>query len=280
MTTVHRFASYDGTMLAYHRIGAGEPLVCLPGGPARPAGYLGDLGGLSEARELLLLDARGTGASDEPADPSTYLAYRLVADIEALRIHRGLSRMDLLGHSAGAGLAMMYAALHPDRVGGLVLVTPGPRIVGFELTPETLLENLRVRSGEPWFEAAFAEALKDDGSQRGLGPFLYGRWDSAAREHFASPSMRRSSAAMEGYRAEGAFDPERMFAGLARFTAPTLVLTGELDPIMPPRLGQRLAGMLHDARHEVQPGASHYPWVDDPARFSRTVIDFLTRERA
>jgi pimeloyl-ACP methyl ester carboxylesterase len=279
MTAVQRFASHDGTMLAFHRVGAGEPLVCLPGGPARPAGYLGDLGGLSTARELLLLDARGTGASDAPADPSTYLAHRLPADIEALRIHLGLSRLDLLGHSAGAGLALMYAARHPDRVGRLVLVTPGPRIVGLELTPEIWLENLRVRSGEPWFEAAFAEAVKG-GSQRALGPFFYGRWDSVAQRHFASPEMRRSSAALAGYRAEGAFDPERMFAGLARLTAPVLVLTGELDPIMPPRMGSRLVQMLPGARLEVQPGASHYPWIDDPARFSRTVVDFLTRERA
>src|SRR4029450_2944157 len=45
------------------------PLVCLPGGPGRAADYLGDLGGLSAHRQLVLLDNRGTGASATPAAP-------------------------------------------------------------------------------------------------------------------------------------------------------------------------------------------------------------------
>ena len=44
--TMPSFASYDGTELAYRILGDGPPLVCLPGGPGRAAGYLGDLGGL------------------------------------------------------------------------------------------------------------------------------------------------------------------------------------------------------------------------------------------
>ncbi|MEW9515719.1 hypothetical protein AB0F14_03435 [Streptomyces tubercidicus] len=38
------FAAPDGTELAYHAVGEGEPLLCLPGGPMRASGYLGDLG--------------------------------------------------------------------------------------------------------------------------------------------------------------------------------------------------------------------------------------------
>lgn len=39
-----RFASYDGTQIGYRVLGAGPPLVCLPGGPGRASEYLGDLG--------------------------------------------------------------------------------------------------------------------------------------------------------------------------------------------------------------------------------------------
>jgi proline iminopeptidase len=58
------FNSYDGTVLAYRRIGAGDPLVCLPGGPGRDAGYLGDLGGLAQRAgyELIIFEPRGSGA--------------------------------------------------------------------------------------------------------------------------------------------------------------------------------------------------------------------------
>ncbi|MFB7753268.1 alpha/beta hydrolase, partial [Streptomyces sp. NPDC056121] len=66
------FTAPDGTRLAYHVAGEGEPLICLPGGPMRASAYLGDLGGLSKRRRLVLLDLRGTGDSEVPADPSTY----------------------------------------------------------------------------------------------------------------------------------------------------------------------------------------------------------------
>ncbi|MBK6028018.1 alpha/beta fold hydrolase, partial [Streptomyces sp. MBT59] len=99
------FSAYDKTPLAYHLVGEGEPLICLPGGPMRASAYLGDLGGLAARRRLVLPDLRGTGASGVPEDPSTYRCDRLVDDVEALREHLGLERIDVLAHSAGADLA-------------------------------------------------------------------------------------------------------------------------------------------------------------------------------
>ncbi|NGO73341.1 alpha/beta hydrolase, partial [Streptomyces sp. SB3404] len=58
------YTSYDGARLAYRTLGeasASAPLVCLAGGPAREAAYLGDLGGLSAYRPLVIPDSRGTG---------------------------------------------------------------------------------------------------------------------------------------------------------------------------------------------------------------------------
>ena len=117
------FDAADGTRLAYHRAGAGRPLLCLPGGPMQASAYLGDLGGLSAHRSLVLLDLRGTGASAAPADPATYRCDRQVGDVEALRAQLGLDRVDLLAHSAGAALALRYAARHPC----LLYTSPSPR---------------------------------------------------------------------------------------------------------------------------------------------------------
>jgi proline iminopeptidase len=104
------FSSYDGLRLSYAQQGAGPPLICLPGGPGRDPGYLGDLGGLGRAagRELIFLHLRGTGDSAGPGGPATYRCDRMAEDVEALRAHLGLGQLDLLGHSAAGDLAMLY----------------------------------------------------------------------------------------------------------------------------------------------------------------------------
>ncbi|MFG3141499.1 alpha/beta fold hydrolase [Streptomyces sp. NPDC048211] len=267
----------DGTRLAYRTYGEGEPVLCIPGGPA-DSRYLGDLGGLSAHRRLIVPDLRGTGRSAVPEDASTYRCDRLVDDVEALRRHLGLARTDLLGHSAGADIAVQYAARHPSRVGRLALITPGARAVGIDITGEERRERARLRSDEPWFPGAFAalEAIT-----RGTGtdwaavdPFFYGRWDDAARAHHAA-SRPDNPEAVARFGAEGAFDPTATRAALAVFAAPVLLLAGEFDLNSPPRSTAAFAGLFPDAALVVQEGAGHYPWVDDADRFTKAVAAFL-----
>ena len=65
--------------------------------------YFGDLAGLWERFMLVLLNPRGTAGSSRPADPRAYQIEDYVADVEELRVHLGLERMLLLGHSHGGG---------------------------------------------------------------------------------------------------------------------------------------------------------------------------------
>jgi pimeloyl-ACP methyl ester carboxylesterase len=276
------FTSYDGAKLAYHRAGSGPPLVCLPGGPGLEPGYLGDLGGLGRSRELILPDSRGTGDSEVPADPVAYRCDRIARDVEALRAELGLERMDLLGHSAGGTVALLYAAVHPERVGRLILLTPSVRALGLTFSEEEQRAAMRRRSAEPWFEAAWAAAQAaddgDDSAETTLGyqPFCYGRWDDAARAHAAAGLHGRAGAARSGFYAEGAFDPPAVRAALAGLTAPVLVYAGEVDAVSPPDLLARAAGLFPRWELTVQPGAGHYPWVDDPARLSGALGAFLS----
>jgi pimeloyl-ACP methyl ester carboxylesterase len=133
------FSAHDGTKLAYHVFGDGPPVVCLPGGPMQDSVYLGDLGGLSAHRQLIMLDPRGTGQSAIPEDAASYRCDRLVDDVDSLREHLGLDRMDLLAHSAGANLAALYVARQPERVGKLALITPSVVAVGITITGDGYL---------------------------------------------------------------------------------------------------------------------------------------------
>jgi pimeloyl-ACP methyl ester carboxylesterase len=278
------FTTYDGTELAYDVRGEGEPLVCLPGGPMRDAAYLGDLGGLPAHRTLIVLDLRGTGASAEPADPASYRCDRQVADVEALRLHLGLERIDLLGHSGSGNLAMLYAAAHPQRVSSLVLVTPGVKAVGIDVTDEEWDKAVEVFADRPWYPRARAE-LATIGPDTPLpqvmeiiSPFAYGRWDEAARTHAAAVEQEANWEAAEAYYAPGAFDPPATRAALAAFAAPVLILAGEYDGAPTPARVAELAEVFPHAETAVQRGAGHYPWVDDAGAFVRTVAAFLDPE--
>ncbi len=277
---MQRFVAPDATRLAYHVSGGGDPLVCLPGGPGRASSYLGDLGGLAAHRRLVRLDNRGTGESDVPDDPAGYRCDRLVEDVEALREHLGLDTFDLLAHSAAGDLALLYAARHPDRLRRLVLVTPGLAAAGVELTDEEWHEAIQRRSGEPWYDEAYAALMAwdagDDGPENRAtaAPFLYGRWDDTARAHAARQD--RTPAAAEGFYAEGAFDPDTTRAGLSKVTAPVLVLAGALDAAPTPRRAADVAHLFSDGRPVIDPDSAHFPWVTAPKTFADTVGTFLS----
>ncbi|MFJ4787459.1 alpha/beta fold hydrolase [Streptomyces sp. NPDC088794] len=274
------FSAPDGTELAYHLTGEGPPLVCVPGGPMQASAYLGDLGGLSAHRRLVLLDLRGTGESATPDDPSSYRCDRQVDDVEALREHLGLDRLDLLGHSGGTNLALLYAARHPERLRSLMLISPSVYAVGVPVSGEVRRETALLRRDEPWFATGF-EALGEIGAGRAaaghwaaVSPFFYGRWDATAQAHHAAGEDQRNQEAAAAYGAEGAFDPEVTRAGLGRLDAPVLLLAGEVDLNSPPPVVRELAGLFPKAEVVVQAGASHFPWLDDPERFVATTAGF------
>ena len=280
--TMSVFSAYDGTKLACRELGEGPPLVCLPGGPMQDSVYLGDLGGLSAHRRLIMLDLRGTGRSAVPEDPASYRCDRLVDDVEALREHLGLDRLDLLGHSAGTNLATLYAARHPERVGRLALITPSAGALGITVTGDVRVATARLRRDEPWFPEAFAALETLVAGRAGadafqaIAPFWYGRWDDNARAHRAAEAVQRNNEAAAVFAVEGAFDPPATRAALTRLASPVLVLAGEVDLNSPPPATAELAALFPHAELIVQSGAGHFPWLDDAKRFVAATEAFLS----
>lgn len=274
------FTAFDGTRLTYHALGEGRPVIVLPGGPMQDSAYLGDLGGLSSRVRLIRLDLRGTGESPT-ADLTSCRCDRLVDDVEALRVHLGIDRVDLLAHSAGTNLAALYAARHPDRIGALVLVTPSSYAVGIAVTPEVRRAVIERRKGEPLFgqvSTAFESIAAGKGTAEdweALVPFTYGRWDDGARAHHAAGEFQRNPDAAAAYAAEGAFSPESTRAALGALGAPVLVVAGDCDLSAPAPAAAELAGLFVNAQVATLGGGGHFPWLDDADWFVATVASFL-----
>jgi pimeloyl-ACP methyl ester carboxylesterase len=271
----------DGRKLAFRRDGSGQLLLCHPGGPGFSGATLGDLGGLAQDVELLVIDPRGTGASDPPPDDRAYRQEDYVADLEELRQELGAEQIDLLGHSHGGFVAMAYAAAHPKRVRRLVLVATAPR---FAREYDERVRALWEASDDPAIAVALDARLKrmarsheeDDERMRlrMLELRLYFRraegveWLGGVFGQ-EPPNL----AALMLFNAETAPQYDNR-AGLPLIEAPTLVISGELDFFDPPANAEILE-LVPDARSVVLSDAGHFVWFDDPDRFRAEVTRFL-----
>ena len=271
----------DGRKLAFRRDGSGQLLLCHPGGPGFSGATLGDLGGLAQDLELLVIDPRGTGASDPPPDDRAYRQEDYVADLEELRQELGAEQIDLLGHSHGGFVAMAYAAAHPKRVRRLVLVATAPR---FAREYDERVRALWEASDDPAIAVALDARLKrmarsheeDDERMRlrMLELRLYFRraegveWLGGVFGQ-EPPNL----AALMLFNAETAPQYDNR-AGLPLIEAPTLVISGELDFFDPPANAEILE-LVPDARSVVLSDAGHFVWFDDPDRFRAEVTRFL-----
>ncbi|MFE0336198.1 alpha/beta fold hydrolase, partial [Streptomyces sp. NPDC058955] len=106
-------------------------------------------------------------------------------------------------------------------------------------------------------------------------PSPSGRGAPAARAPGGPGAGRTRWEAAVAYHGDGAYDPESTRRALAALTAPVLVLAGELDAGPTPARAAEAAALFPDAELVVQPGAGHYPWMDDPDAFVRPVAAFL-----
>lgn len=113
--------------LHYQRLGEGPPLVLVHGGPGIGHHYLRDgMDSLAEAGfELIYYDQRGSGGTPI-GDPDRVTFAGGIEDLDRLRRELGLKELNLVGHSFGAVLALLYAAEHPERTHSLLLCNTAP----------------------------------------------------------------------------------------------------------------------------------------------------------
>jgi len=274
----------DGRRLAYRRTGEGLVLVCHGGGPGFSSLYLGDLAGLGDELELVLLDPRGTGGSAKPSDPRAYAIEDYVSDLEDLREHLGLERMQLFGHSHGGIVAIAYAARHPERVELLILASTLARF-----SPEqaaAMAVAVESHGDEPWYDdaraALEAEEAGDFETDEELAeltlrefPFYfasYGDDERAYLETLRGDTPNADALRLFNQEQVPSFDlrPE-----LAQIAAPTLVITGEEDFITGPLPAAELANGIAGAETVLIPGCGHFIFVEAPEAFRDSVLAFL-----
>jgi proline iminopeptidase len=269
--------------IAWREVGSGPPLVLHPGGPGCSGRHFGELPELAAERTLILLDPRGTGDSERPADRSDYALEAYAADVEAVRERLGLERLDLLGHSHGGFVAMTWAGTYPERVGKLVLANTAPRFT--DAIRALRMERVAAHQGQPYFEDGVAALMEQQAGNYSTDQELADLYVRAGSV-LVSPgedigpiadAFRRS-----GFNADALkhFN-EKLAAGmdlrslLRRIDAPTLVLACERDAFRP--AADEIAAELPNATLVTIPGADHFAYVDPEHRraWSQAVLHLL-----
>jgi pimeloyl-ACP methyl ester carboxylesterase len=279
-----KFTAGDGRKLTYRRIGTGPVLVCHPGGPGFSSSYFADLAGLWEQFTLVMLNPRGTGGSDRPADRRAYQIDDYVADVEELRGHLGLDQMLLLGHSHGGVVAEAYAAEHPTRVERLVLASSLARFgPGQEAAMKAGMDR---RSGRPWYADAVA-ALEDEQeakftTDQELGniffrefPLYFARYGDAEAgyaDSLRSETINADALLLFNREIFNTFD---LRDRLPKIKAPTLVITGEDDFICGPMCAAEISAGISGARELIVGDSGHMIFIEQPQAFHDEVADFL-----
>lgn len=185
-------------------------------------------------------DLRGHGLSDSPN--STYLMDELMGDLDAL-----VERLELppkfvvAAHSFGGALGMTYAARHPDRVDKLVLMATA------SLIPLSGFLNVVLKL-PPWT----LEMIKR------LAP---GRLSCSA--HVLRKFIPRCVFPFNGDHL------------LEHIQAPTLVIIGERDRVVPPPVSRMMADKIPDSRVEIIRYAAHMPLIERPDAVNRAIERFI-----
>ncbi len=255
------------TNLSYLQAGDGGPaVVLLHGWGAFKEIWWSTLLALAPYVRAYAPDMPGHG--DSPLQGNIRMSH-LAARIAQFCAARGLERFALVGHSMGGNVALELVLARPDLVERLVLADPAaqpsdlPAYTRSYLGPATGWAALRA-------SIALARPLSLVGYRV---PHAHGGGVVLPALRRAAYMARHDAAALRAL-LEGLF-ANPIGRRLAEVRAPTLVISGEFDPLVPPVLSQRVAAAIPGARYAVIRGAAHTPMDERPREFARLLLEFL-----
>jgi pimeloyl-ACP methyl ester carboxylesterase len=278
---IERELYHDGMKLAYGRWDGGSsgatPVVILHGWLEQAVCW--DRVARALGRDVIAPDHRGHGRSDWAPAGSHYPFWDYVADVDALIDHVG-GPVDLIGHSMGGSMAVLYAAAAPDRVRRLVLVEGvGPNDEGVDQVGlERSRAFLATRRAPPTHRVL---PTIDDGIRRTL------RANPGVPPDLAERMARRTLREVPGgfvwtwdprhkTRMPQPFLAAQFRVHLRAIRAPTLVVFGAESPYLSllPDRSDRVAD-LADHREIVLSGTGHNPHHDAPDRLASVIHEHL-----
>lgn len=277
----HQYTSGGLELFARYYPGDGPTLLLMHGLTRNSADFEPLAEHLAGHYRLIVPDQRGRGLSANDPNPANYRPDVYAADMFALLGSLGIGHATLIGTSMGGLIAMIMAAVQPERVSGIVLNDVGPELEAAGL--KRIGGYVGPRAAFPDWRAA---AARCEAINRGAFPgFTAADWDAFARRTCresadGSVAFAYDPAIAEGFAAEDGGAPADLWPLWQALGAkPVLVLRGALSDLLSAATVERMA-QLHPgpfARQEV-PRRGHAPLLDEPEALA--AIETFLKEHA
>jgi pimeloyl-ACP methyl ester carboxylesterase len=206
-------------------------------------------------RRGVALDFRGHGESD-PAEDGDYSVAGLAGDVAAVADQLSLRRFFLAGHSLGAAVTIEYAAHHPERVAGLLLVDPNGD-----------LSRMPKKESQAFLDSLRADPLGELESY--FRQLVVGGDPDAAGWVLADLRLTHEGAVAKA--AEGSLRYQPL-AALERYKGPKLTIISSMN-----RLPYSLHNLAPDLPTHLMTGTGHWLMMDRPEAFNRLLDGFVDK---
>jgi len=284
----------QGAELYCREIGQGTPLIVLHGGPDFDIAYLlPELDRLSDKFHLIYYDQRGRGRSADHVKPEDVTLESEMDDLDKVREHFHLDKVDLLGHSWGTVLALEYTLRHPERVSRLVLMDPAPAAVAdinrfrrerVEKWPvlmelrKAIADTTAYKEADPeavvaYYRLHFKPALARSEDYEKLMIRMKARFIEQGKEGILKSRAVEERLVNETWASPKGYD---LHPKLKSLNIPALVITGDHDFF--PFAAEHIAQAIPGARLVTLKDCGHFPYLECPAPL-RDQIDAFFRSR-
>jgi 3-oxoadipate enol-lactonase len=222
---------------------------------------------LSQHFRTIAFDNRGAGLSDVPAGP--YSIPTMASDAAAVLDAAGVSRAHVFGVSMGGMIAQEFALQYPARTHSLILGCTAPG------GPSA------VRAGSNVIEILLGRGMTPEQAREAILPFIY---DAATPREKIEEDIRVRQPWLPtpaGYMAQlQAILTWESYSRIAQITAPTLVIHGKSDALVPPGNGELIAKRIPGAKLVLLEHASHLFLTDQAEQANRQILEFLLSHSA
>jgi pimeloyl-ACP methyl ester carboxylesterase len=249
--------------ISYREKGKGKTLLFLHGNLGSSRSWAFQLEDFSKSYRVVAWDAPGYGRSDNQAVNIDAYVEALAAFLDVV----GGAPVALVGHSMGGSVGARFAALHPEKVTLLALSCSHPGYADPETAPmsekfEKRMEELQ-RIGKDAYGLARARDLLP-GFDETRAVFHYAAQVAAETQ---PEGLRRASRMLQ-------LADNRPL--MPKLKGPILILTGEIDKVVAPRLKADLLASVPYTRHVEMPGLAHAPYFQAPEYYDDLIRDFLS----